>query len=252
MGYKRHRNNYDFGLFDLILKPIINEIKPKIKGAIGEIGIGIVLGMLDSSIYKTLNNRIIETKSKTTQIDHIVVSNYGVFVIETKNYKGLIFGNDESTYWTQALYGSKEQFYNPVKQNLGHIQALRECLAEYGSVEIHSIIVFSEDAELKVNSPSVVGYPMDMLDYIKSCNEIVLSDTKRDSIIAKLNGLKIENQNLEKEHINNLKKGAQEKERKIFKNLCPKCGGQLVPRQGKYGSFKGCSNYPKCKFTAKL
>lgn len=251
MRYKRYRNYNNFGLFDFLLKPIIDDIKPKIKGAVGEIGIGFMLGILDPNNYRIINNLILSENGKTSQIDHVVVSNYGIFVIETKNYKGLIFGDDKNTYWTQVLYGSREKLYNPVRQNMGHLHVLKESLNEYKNIPFHCIIVFSEDAELKVSSSSIVGYPMDMLDFIKSCTKVALSDVERDSIMTKLNGLKKNNQGLMQEHINSIKKGIQEKERKIKGNLCPQCGGNMVLRQSKFGSFKGCSNYPSCKFTVK-
>lgn len=56
-------------------------------------------------------------------IDHVVISKYGVFVIETKNYRGWIIGNEKSEYWTQVIYKRKERLYNPIKQNYGHIKA---------------------------------------------------------------------------------------------------------------------------------
>ena len=30
--------------------------------------------------------------------------------------------------------------------------------------------------------------------------------------------------------------------------VCPECGGDLVQRKGRYGTFVGCANYPKCKY----
>lgn len=60
----------------------------------------------------------------TTQIDHIVVSIHGIFVIETKNYKGWIYGNSNNEYWTQNIYGNKYSLYNPLLQNKNHIKSL--------------------------------------------------------------------------------------------------------------------------------
>lgn len=69
--------------------------------------------------YVVFNNLLFEDNEHSTQIDHIVVSPYGVFVIETKGYKGWISGGENSEYWTQTIYKSKHQFYNPIKQNAG-------------------------------------------------------------------------------------------------------------------------------------
>lgn len=77
--------------------------------------------------YVVFNNLLFEDNEHSTQIDHIVVSPYGVFVIETKGYKGWISGGENSEYWTQTIYKSKHQFYNPIKQNAGHVRFYVTC-----------------------------------------------------------------------------------------------------------------------------
>lgn len=72
--------------------------------------------------YVKLNDLLFESNGHTTQIDHIVVSPYGVFVIETKGYKGWIMGGENTEYWTQVIYDSKHKFYNPIRQNEGHVR----------------------------------------------------------------------------------------------------------------------------------
>ena len=93
----------------------------------------------------------VPTKKGTSQIDHVVVSSKGIFVLETKNYTGWIFGSENSQNWTQVIYKRKEKFYNPIWQNFGHIQALKEYLGENTTQDIpfSSIIVFSNEATLK-------------------------------------------------------------------------------------------------------
>ena len=53
-----------------------------------------------------------------------------------------------------------------------------------------------------------------------------------------------------KEHITTIKQEVKKQNHKVVSDICPQCGGKLVTRKGKYGEFKGCSNYPKCRFTA--
>ena len=62
-----------------------------------------------------------------------------------------------------------------------------------------------------------------------------------------INDNNITDNNIKKEHIKNIRENIIDKD----PNKCPLCGGQLVERNGKYGSFIGCSNYPKCKYTKK-
>jgi len=82
-----------------LLKPFL----PKIKGFFGEKSVAFQLSRLDPSKYKVINNIILQSGEKTTQIDHVVVSNYGIFVIETKNYNGWILGDEYADYWTQVI-----------------------------------------------------------------------------------------------------------------------------------------------------
>jgi hypothetical protein len=84
--------------------------------------------MLDKNVYRIVDNVIVNTRSGTTQIDHVLVSIYGIFVIETKNIKGWIFGAPNSEKWTQVIYGKKRLFQNPIKQNYRHTKCLSEQL----------------------------------------------------------------------------------------------------------------------------
>ena len=102
-------------LFILLLKLLPS------KGAIGEKRVAHILKKLPEDRYKVINNLLIQNNGYTTQIDHIVVSVYGIFVIETKTYKGWIYGGENSDYWTQNIYGNKYQLRNPIHQNYGHI-----------------------------------------------------------------------------------------------------------------------------------
>ena len=93
--------------------------RSKIKGEIGESFVRGELNKLDKTNYIVLNDILLlsEGSLKTTQIDHVLISVYGVFCIETKNYKGWIFGNARHKYWTQVIYHRKQKFYNPLWQN---------------------------------------------------------------------------------------------------------------------------------------
>lgn len=86
-----------------------------------------------------------------TQVDVAVATKAGIIVFEVKDYSGWIFGNEHQKYWTQLLaYGKeKHRFYNPVMQNSGHIQAIRQCLQQNPDTPIYSVIVFFESSEFK-------------------------------------------------------------------------------------------------------
>ena len=130
-------------------------LKPKIKGSFGELKVNTRLNFLNSD-YTVIKDIIIKSSNGyTSQIDQLVISEYGIFVIETKNYKGWIFGNEKSENWTQVIYKEKNSFRNPIKQNWSHIYALKNVLSDYPNIQYFPIVVFSGNATLKKIESSV-------------------------------------------------------------------------------------------------
>lgn len=125
--------------------------------------------------YHLLNHITLKHGDSTTQIDHILVSCFGVFVIETKNYKGWIFANPKHETWTQVLFKAKFKFQNPIHQNHRHVVAVRELLDFLPQDAIKSVVVFSGDAEFKTDMPNGVYKLPKLIDYLSSCTEELLS-----------------------------------------------------------------------------
>lgn len=228
--------------------------RAKIKGRIGEISVASHLNLLNHNDYKILNNVILQTKNGgTVQIDHIIVSVYGIFVIETKNYKGWIFGNENAEQWMQVIYKEKNQFRNPIKQNWSHVYALKNLLADFSNVKFIPIVVFTGGGILKeISASSIVVYDTRLLRAIKNeSREENLSQKEIDGIIQLIESHNIEDRKTEKQHVENIHKTIFENRLKVKNQICPKCGNELKLRSGKYGKFYGCSNYPYCKFTMK-
>lgn len=146
---------------------------------------------------------------------------------------------------------AQRKLYNPIRQNYGHVQALKSILDDYPDIPFIPIVVFSVNADLKVKlSSSEVVYSVNLLKTIKKYNEEVISDRVKEEIFSRISSLNIEDKELKKEHVAAIHKNKHEKVQNINKDTCPKCGGALLVRKGKYGKFKGCSNYPRCRFTA--
>ena len=225
--------------------------KPKIKGIIGEKTISVFLSRLEPTKYKVINDLMLSTDGKTSQIDHVVISNYGIFVIETKNYKGWILGDERGEQWTQAIYKRKEKFYNPIRQNYGHVQALKQNLQDYKELNFIPIVVFSINAELKVKTDSKVIYSVNLLKTIREYTVESLTDQQKEAIYLKLLELNVSEKEVRTQHVAGINKKKTEVAQQLGSNRCPKCGGELLKRKGKYGDFKGCSNYPKCRFVVK-
>lgn len=238
---------YIFILF-VILTVVLSS--PKVKGIIGESSALAVLKLLDKEKYVTLYDLMVRlADGKTTQIDHLVISTYGIFVIEMKNYKGWITGKEDSQYWTQTIYKRKEKLYNPIKQNRTHVKAIQELLTvEYPTVPVISIVVFSTRADLKVNVTSEVVYTPQLLRTIKKYDKEIITFKDVEKLKNLFLGANILDKKSRKEHVTNINNKSKENHAKIRNGICPWCGGQLLQRNGKYGKFFGCSHYPKCKF----
>ena len=138
------------------------------KGKIGEFWININVKIrLDEKVYHLIKNVTLPTDDGSTQIDHIVVSVYGVFVIETKNMKGWIFGGERQRTWTQKLFKESYKFQNPLFQNYKHIQTLKSLL-QLSNEEIHSVVAFTGESTFKTPMPENVTQGSGYIHYIKS------------------------------------------------------------------------------------
>lgn len=201
---------------------------------------------LDPNIYKQFNNVTIPGDRGTTQIDHVIISRYGIFVIETKNMGGWIYGSKSQPQWTQVFHAKKYKFQNPLHQNYRHTKALAEFL-QIDHEKLHSIVFFWGDCTFKTEMPENVlqeGYS----GYIKSKTEILFSEAE-----VKMIGEAIATGRLPKswkthsQHVKSLQ------ERHNSTEVCPKCGGELKLRTAKRGQsegnqFYGCSGYPRCRY----
>lgn len=226
---------------------------PQIKGIIGESRVSRKLENLNPEEFKVLNDVLLNTTNGSSQIDHIVVSIYGIFVIETKNYTGWIHGNENSEYWIQTIYKKKTKFRNPIKQNWSHIYALKEILSEYKQIIYHPIVVFTGSGELKnITSKIPVIYKHQLIQFLMDKkNNINLSNDQVNNIVDKLNEIRIADKQVKKDHIHLVKNHAYELKQKEKSYNCPRCGSELVVRKGPYGNFYGCLNYPTCNYTRK-
>lgn len=218
------------------------------KGGAGEFAVKFVFIFLRNSTYKKFHNITIKDNDKTVQIDHLIISKYGIFVIETKNLSGTIYGNENASHFYKYNHKKKYEFYNPIKQNYGHIFALRNTLGDYNYI---SVVLFSGNANLKVKSKSFVGHIGSLPTYVKLFKKVVLSDSEVVEIVKKLKEISLKGVFVKSNHIKSVKQRIADYEKKIDKRICPKCGGRLVVRNGKYGKFTGCSSYPKCNFKKK-
>ncbi len=273
-----------------IYKTIVNIPKSKVffdKGYYGEfLTVKALEGISEKE--KFLANVYLSKAAKadqTTEIDVIYVNEFGIFVLESKNYSGWIFGNDKAKYWTQSLNKRvKNKFYNPVFQNAGHISALKATLGSRFDNTYKSLIVFSERCELKnvtVQTPDV--YVIKRNNIRKTIQSLSHAPVLTENDIAEIynilsSKMKVDEE-LKKKHIENIKseigrteptsfegkkevaktevKGEEKQPAHDVVKICSKCGAPMVLRTAQKGSnkgqkFWGCSNYPKCRGIEKV
>ena len=172
------------------------------------------LGILTEAIFHDLYLQ--KPNGEYSQIDLVAVVDAGIIVFEVKDYSGWLFGSVNQYKWTQVLaYGNKKyRFYNPIKQNSGHINALKSKLKHLGNISYHSVVLFDGDCEIKAldsvpNSTFVEKF--NQLPYIlKEIDKSgeYLSFTIRDQVSNILKDAVINGENIEvkKQHIDNVRK----------------------------------------------
>lgn len=228
---------------------------------------------------------------RTAQIDHIVVSRRGVFVIETKSLAGRISGSEHSQYWTQHLSTQSRQIYNPLLQNRGHIRTLRRLLKDYDEGLFVSMVVFTEAWRLDLNADDIV-IPRRWLPDRRIARTFIPSERRRrrwwrrggevrldeSQPVMMLDELVEEIERrpriLDRETVEEIAKAIEEADiqgrregkghtayaRETSRNItlgirqgnCPRCGGRLIVKRGERGEFVGCENYPECRFTCPI
>ena len=229
---------------------------PWMKGEVGEAIVNTSNKLLlDKDIYTPVKDITLQlADGSTTQIDHLLVSKYGVFVIETKNMKGWIFGGESQKQWTQQIFKEKNRFQNPLHQNYRHTKALEEIL-DLPSSHFTSVIAFVGECEFKTPMPENVFCGLSYTKYIKSFQTEYLSKSQQYNIINKLKTKRLKQGfSTDREHLNNFKQRKQNTTIFSHKTLCSRCSSEMIIRNNRTTGekFYGCSSYPRCKNTKQI
>lgn len=260
------------------------------RGSWGEYEISKSLENISGYSRMIYNCYIPKSDGTTTEIDVLMIHEKGIYVIESKNYSGWIFGTETDKYWTQSLrvgrgHAKKYKFYNPIMQNQTHVKWLEKYLVDLNfTIPFYSCIVFGNSCELKnitltSNRHAVLNeyylYELVQNHVNLSCN--VFSAEQIDVIYNKLFQL-TQKSNVEKMmHINNVRNVKQANSSNYYnrptynqssgcnkkhiptetkQKVCKMCGGKMILRTAHSGAnqgnrFWGCENYPKCRYTEK-
>lgn len=132
-----------------------------------------------------LNNITLEMEEGTTQIDHVLVAEAGIYVIETKHYSGWLFGGPDQGQWTQVIYKVKTKFKNPIHQNYGHVKALQSLFSLPDDAFI-SVVVFTGSAEFKSDLGPCVVQLDQLIDFLKQQRPVLFDERKIAYIVGRI------------------------------------------------------------------
>ncbi len=220
----------------------------KFKGVFGELMVKLAAKLrLPARKYHRFHNVTLQMRDGSTQIDHIFVSRFGIFVVETKNMKGGISGGVHQAQWTQQFFNQSFKFQNPLRQNYKHILVLASVLNVRPEV-IHSVVAFVGKSTFQSPMPANVTRGWSYISYIKSFREKVFSPAEVEEFVAQIQTDRLKpSRATNRRHVKQLKKRL----RQNGKRKCPECGSSMVVRTAQRGKnaghqFLGCSAYPKC------
>lgn len=220
------------------------------RGKLGEfkVNVGVTL-FLDRKTYRLIKNVTLPVGEKTTQIDHLIVSPYGLFVIETKNMKGWIYGQSNRAQWTQVIYRFKRKFQNPLLQNNIHVRAVRDLLG-LGPEQVNNVVVFVGNCTFKTPMPiEVVQGVFSLVNFIRAKRDLVFTEDEVSRFIEDILNKRLDpGFRTERSHVRNVK-------RRISENAngsgttCPRCGETMVERLNRRTGerFLGCRRFPRCR-----
>lgn len=205
-----------------VKRPLKQATKPKPTriGELGEYKINIQLDQLPSDAKYLSDLLIPNSKSKSgySQIDHVILTPYALFVIETKNYSGTIYGDRKRAKWS---VNGKFPMMNPFNQNYGHIQAIQAILPNVEARKFISIVSFTKRCTFKVNeelrkiqSNDLIVYDIELSEWINRKLSVLklqhISPAYSDETILqmfnKLTSTNITNELIREHHVTILKK----------------------------------------------
>lgn len=132
-----------------------------------------------------LTNVTLTVGNETTQIDHILVADTGIFVIETKHYKGWILGHPRDNQWTQVIYRVKSRFKNPIHQNYGHMKAVMALFTLPDEV-FHSVVAFVGEAEFKTDLGPEVVHLHELIPLLSADRPVMFDERKMAYVVGRI------------------------------------------------------------------
>ncbi len=259
------------------------------RGRRGEKEVADVLRRLPRREATVVNDLLLPVRQDaTSQIDHIVVSRRGIFIIETKSHKGRIVGSEHSHFWRQELWKESHSFYNPLIQNAGHIKTLRRLLPDAYHGLMVSVVVFTDADEVDIAADDIVtprrllpdrhrrrtfdperevrghwwrrgrSVTLDPAQWVMRLPALypqlrrlpkVIGPDEVEAITEALSEADLRRRADRRDHRRQAREAASHADDCIRQGICPRCGAPLERRRGDFGPFLGCTRFPECRFT---
>lgn len=196
---------------------------------------------------------------KTSQIDLLIIGNKGIYIIEVKTFSNAkIYGDAQKSKWYYYSHGKKFDIYSPIKQNKKHVEYMKAFLKDFGDVPCFSLVTMICDdfkIEGKFDPDTVICNSFSSMEralYKLGENKPeIWTDEQKQQVFEYIRNNQYIGKEARREHKETVISYKQDLEKMQEKKICPYCKINLVLRNGKYGEFYGCPNYPKCKYVLK-
>ncbi len=208
-----------------------------------------ILRQFGGTDCQLFSNLLLPTKDGSTQIDHVLVLPQGIFVIETKNMRGLISGGRQEKTWTQEIGGRTRGFQNPLHQNYKHTKTLHELLG-IPEQQIFSLIVFVGSCSLGTPMPDNVVDLDGLVTYIRARKKRLFSAAQTAAVVKAIQAVRLKDSfRNRRRHIRHVQAIAVTKQNQP--QPCPLCGAEMRLREARQSRrpFWGCSKFPQCRGT---
>jgi hypothetical protein len=172
--------------FGTIVGTVISRYRTHLFQNRGEAKVSNALRRFPAPNYHLLNHVTLPLGNGSTQVDHVLVSRFGVFVIETKDHGGWIFGSADDRYWTKVFFGNRYRFQNPLRQNLGHLHAVQRVLDFLPADAIRSAVVFTGNAKFKTSVPVGVFTLQELVAFVERRTVEVMSINRVQFCVGRL------------------------------------------------------------------
>jgi hypothetical protein len=141
-----------------------------------------------------INNITLPAENGTTQIDHILITEAGLFIIETKHYSGWIFGDPNKPKWRQVIYRVKTSFQNPLHQNYGHVKTV-QALFKLPESAFISVVVFTGNAEFKTDLGPNTVLLSQLTRFVEQHGEKILDERQMTYVVGRIEMKRLDRSN---------------------------------------------------------